>query len=287
MVGEYRSAEGAELALDQVKKAGYSDAFIVSLIDGERKSYAAGKEKINPADELYNNLKRAELARILGEKNSQEQNPEIDKPKTGTISGTDIRQVQGLVYLVQLGMYQKPRTYAKLNNLQPIYTDKIAGKGTRYMMGTYPTIAKAREENKRAANSGIKDSYVIAYYNGENISLEKAQKIESTQIQNQNPKQDLSQSSIIFMVQVGAYSQKLDLEEENKLKAAYTPRNLESRFSENMNVYLLGNYKTYKEADFLKKKLVSEGHQGIFVVAFNGDKKISVADAIKLNKSKE
>lgn len=154
------------------------------------------------------------------------------------------------------------------------------------MLGTYPTLIKAREENKRAIDAGMKDAYVIAYYNGENISLEKAQKIEPSQIQNQKTNQELSKSSVIFMVQVGAYSKKPGIEEEGKLKVLYAPRAIDYRLSENMNIYTIGNYKTYQEADFLKKKLVSEGHQGVFVVAFNGNKKITVADAIKMNENK-
>jgi cell division protein FtsN len=283
MVGEYRSAEAAEKALERVKSLGYTDAYIVSLIDGQRKSYSAGKEKLNPSDDHYNYLKRSELAKIAGDKNYQVENPVNDSPKEGFIGENSIKNTKGLVYLVQLGMYLKPITYDELKNLQPIYTDKIAGKGTRYMLGTFPSIEKARAESQRAVGSGMKDAYVIAYYNGEHISLDKAKKLDSKQLVKTNDVVVASSANIVFMVQIGAYRDKLNYNEEKKLSDEYASRAINTHFSDGMNLYTIGNYKTYKDADYLKKKLLSEGHTGVFVVAFNGNQKIPVEQAIKLN----
>jgi hypothetical protein len=85
------------------------------------------------------------------------------------------------------------------------------------------------------------------------------------------------------MVQIGAYRESLSPVEINKLKSNYAPHVVETKFSDGMNIYVVGNYKTYKEADYLKKKMISEGHSGIFVVAFNGGQKVPVDQAIKMN----
>jgi cell division protein FtsN len=285
MVGEFRSSEAAESALNKVKELGYTDAYIISMIDGQRKNYTSGKENINASDDHYKYLKRTELAKLAGEKNYavEEKDKENEKPENNNISGNNIKNTKGLVYLVQLGMFSKPVTNDKFKGLQPIYTDKIQGKGTRYMFGIFNSLSKARAESKIAVDKGISDAYVIAYYDGENISLEKAKKLESKQGNIKEEKQVVSSSNVTFMVQVGAYRESLKPAEMSKLKTTYSPHAIEIKISDNMNVYVIGNYKTYKEADYLKKKLISEGHAGVFVVAFNGSQKIPVDQAIKLN----
>jgi cell division protein FtsN len=154
------------------------------------------------------------------------------------------------------------------------------------MKGTYSSFAEAKSESQHVVDNGFPDAYVVAYLDGKHISLDKAKSTEAKQEGNTGSKTVSTNGSITFMVQIGAYREKLSTTEENKLKALYTPRNIEIKKSEDMNLYLVGNYKTYKEADYLKKKLINEGHEGVFVVAFNGEDKITVEHALKSNKNK-
>jgi hypothetical protein len=295
MAGEYRTAEAAEAALEVARKAGYPDAYILSLIDGQRKSYTAGKENLKLSDAEYNELKKNELAKISGNKaviadniskdNVKKEPVKDEAIKTGTISGNNIKNTKGLVYLVQLGMFAKPVSYAELKDLQPIYTEVIPGKGTRYMLGTYPSLSKAREESQQAVAKGISDAYVVAYLDGRQISLEKAREMENKQGPAQKTNIAETPANIIYMVQVGAYRDRLGVADEGSLKSSFAPNPIELKTTGGMNLYLLGNFKTYKEADALKKKLIAEGHSGVFVVAFNGDQKIPVAEAIKMGKN--
>jgi hypothetical protein len=39
-----------------------------------------------------------------------------------------------------------------------------------------------------------------------------------------------------------------------------------------MNIYYVGNYKTYSEAKALQKELYLKGKTDVFVIAFNGNK---------------
>ncbi|NJO88693.1 MAG: SPOR domain-containing protein [Chloroflexia bacterium] len=159
------------------------------------------------------------------------------------------------------------------------------------MLGTFGKISVAREEEEKVKKMGFKDAYVTAYYDGQHISLDKAKRVEKQQFgtvtnnttvsNNSTISNNLAAGDIVFMVQVGAYSQVLSNADENNLKSKFAPRNVNRKFASGMNVYAIGNYKTYKEADYLKKKLLGEGHQGVFVVAFEGDNKIPVGEAIK------
>jgi hypothetical protein len=286
MVGEYRTSEAADRALEKVKAFGYTDSYIISVIDGLRKSYSYGTSKINTADEHYSFLKRIELAKINGETiNNQSSDVSNDVPKTGYVAENKIQKSSGLVYLVQLGMYLKPVTYKELADLSPVYTDNIPNKGTRYMLGIFNTIGKAREESQKATNKGIKDAFVIAYNNGEHISLDKAIKLEKQQKGYVNDNHVISSSNILFMVQVGAYHDALDNAEVSQLQKSFSPRNIDKQVSGGMNIYTIGRFVTYKDAEFLKKKLIDDGHNDVFVIAFDGTEKISVGEAIKKMKN--
>ena len=50
-----------------------------------------------------------------------------------------------------------------------------------------------------------------------------------------------------------------------------------------MNLYIIGDYKSYNEAKYLKNKLHAEGNSDCFIVAFKGEEKISIGEAIKLS----
>ncbi len=204
-----------------MRKAGYPDAYIVSLVDGQRKSYTFGKENINPSADDYPGLVKTEMAKVSGGKipiveNEKKEIGETvkmetvkDEPsKTGIVEENSIKKTKGLVYLVQLGLFAKPISYAEIKNLQPVYTDIVPDKGTRYLLGTYSSLVKAREENQRVVEKGIADAYVVAYHNGSPITLEKAKELESKQ---DGTKENVSVPSgaIAFMVQLGAYREKL------------------------------------------------------------------------------
>ncbi len=285
MAGEYKTYEAAELALSKVKALGYKDAYLISLVDGNRNNLSYGQSQVRK-DEHYAYLGRMETAKIKGEKFSENKtnyNNQTDN------SGGNVANTKGLLYFVQLGMYSNPDAGSQFKSLHPIFTENVKGKGTRYMLGTYGEISVARAESQKVKRMGYKDAYITAYYNGQHISLDRAKKLENQQYGSvtnnvattNNNYNNVSKGNIVFMVQVGAYSQVLSSIDENKLKSKFAPRNVNRKFANSMNVYTIGNYKTYKEADYLKRKLLSEGHQGVFVVAFEGNSKIPVGEAIK------
>jgi len=250
------------------------------------------KTKTNPQEKTQTNKRVNNSERIKKNetKKVKENKTEISSNKTKTkeidnnLASNSIQRTSGLVYLVQLGTFMNPKTNEDLNNLEPIYTDKVSGKGTRYMMGSYSTYAKAKQGVNTAKKHGFKDAYVISYNDGEHISLDKARKMESKNGNSNNGKNSISKGNIVFMVQVGAYREALSDSELSKLKNSYLLQKINSRLVDDMNLYLIGNCDTYADADKIKKQLLKEGHEGIFVVAFNGDKKVPVEEAIELSK---
>ncbi len=272
-VGEYRSYEAADAALQHVKKMGYSDAYIISKINGKRNTYTVGKSKLVFNDK-YQQAKIHELANFSDLSYSNNQTINYGNNR-------NVKNVKGLAYFVQLGMFSKTVSAGQFKNIAPIFTENIPSKGVRYMTGSYSSIAQARAAEKTIKAKGFSDAYVVSYNNGVHISLTKAKNIEkpnsgiSTNYQNHNT------GTIKFCVQVGAYKNKLSTADYQKLSQRFSPRNVEIKYASGMNIYVIGSYKTYNEAKYLKNKLQAEGNSDCFIVAFKGKAKISVAEAIK------
>ncbi|MEN8119550.1 MAG: SPOR domain-containing protein [Bacteroidota bacterium] len=290
LVGEYRSYEAADLALKHVKKMGYNDAYIISKIDGQRESYAFGKAKL-VFNKKYNSNKIHELSAFSGVSYSDVSNSDVSNSDVSNSANQNkddgnnrnVKNVKGLAYYIQLGMFLKPVSSSDFQNIEPIFTEKIPSKGTRYMTGPYNSLVDARSAENKIKSSGIADAYIIAYNNGLNISLTKAKQIEKPGSRVNSDNNNYSSGIITFCVQVGAYKNKLNNADFLKLSNTFTPRKVEIKYSEGMNLYIIGNYKSYNEAKYLKNKLHSEGQSDCFVVAFKGETKISIGEAIKLS----
>ncbi|RLD68781.1 MAG: hypothetical protein DRI95_01980 [Bacteroidetes bacterium] len=279
LVGEYKTYEAADMALKYVKKMGYDDAYIISKINGQRKSYSLGKDKLVFNDK-YNSNKIHELSVF----SSVSYSPISSNDNKNKDDGNrNVKSIKGLAYYLQLGMFLKPVTSSEFQNIEPIFTEKIPSKGTRYMTGPYNSIAQARSAENLIKSKGFADAYIIAYNNGVNISLTKAKQIEKPGSVINSVDKSNSSGIIKFSVQVGAYKNKLSNTDFEKLNGSFSPRKVNIKYSSGMNIYIIGDYKSYNEAKFLKNKLHTEGHSDCFIVAFKGETKITIGEAIELS----
>ncbi len=279
LVGEYRTFEAADMALNYVKKMGYDDAYIISKIDGQRKSYSLGKDKLVFNDK-YNSNKIHELSVF----SSVSYSPISSSDKQNKDEGNrNVKSIKGLAYYLQLGMFLKPVSSKDFQNIEPIFTEKIPSKGTRYMTGPYNSIAQARSAENLIKSKGFADAYIIAYNNGVNISLTKAKQIEKPESDVNYDDKNNNSEIIKFSVQVGAYKNKLNNTDFEKFSGSFSPRKVNIKYSSGMNIYIIGDYKSYNEAKYLKNKLHNEGHSDCFIIAFKGETKISIGEAIKLS----
>lgn len=309
MLGEYRSIAAAEWALKKVKKLGYSDAYIVAIVAGRRASFNKVKSKINTNDAQYKQTEKIELNKLMGLKVEHKSDKIAQKGLPATennkyfVETDNVTKTKGLLYFVQLGMFMKPIDVKKqFKGLNPILKEQIKGKGTRYMLGTFGTLATAQTEAQRIKQSGYSGAYVTSYYNGKRIELDLAKKLEADQyaimkpyepnktkentkiktVEQKTPtKPIVEQQVIVFGVQIGAYSKTLSNSEIGQLKHEFSNRKINHKFNGKMNIYFVGYYDNYKEASYLNKKLKQEGHKGIFVIAFKGNNKIKITEALK------
>ena len=84
---------------------------------------------------------------------------------------------EGLIYQVQLGVYKHAVLPAIFKGLTPIY-GKTTEDGISYSTGLFEKLIDAREAKSYVLNMGLKDAFIVAYYNKRKISLAEAQKLE-------------------------------------------------------------------------------------------------------------
>ena len=82
-----------------------------------------------------------------------------------------------LVYQVQLGIYKAAVLPETFKGLTPIYS-KPTDKGICYTTGLFERLADAREANNTVHEMGLKDAFIVAYYNKKKITLAEAAKLE-------------------------------------------------------------------------------------------------------------
>ena len=84
---------------------------------------------------------------------------------------TPVEEVDGLFYTVQIGTFSSPETPESIVELSDVYFEKIDDTRYRYLVGVFREMEFARTKQEELINQGFKGAFVIAYENGDRISL--------------------------------------------------------------------------------------------------------------------
>ena len=154
----------------------------------------------------------------------------------------------------------------------------------RYSVGSFSTYDEAKEYRDKIRNEyNIKDAFIVAYLNGKRLdSLSELKYIapgvypEEEKIKTARSKvQPAHQTGRIYKVQI--YAVKNDRVDISVLKKAY---NINEEITEEKSYqwsrYTVGKFKTFAEANELRKKMVSKGLKGAFVVTYENGKRVII-----------
>jgi hypothetical protein len=155
MAGYFKSSKEALQQQTLIRKLGYSDAFVVAYQNCNRLSLAQGRL-------LESNI--TPLAQELEEK-SQFASPG-----------------QGLYYSVQVGVYNRLLSSEGQLGLPELIEAKTAKGQYRYASGKFDNVISAKERQQLAVNKGVKDAFIVAYYQGKRITLAEAKTISQSGI---------------------------------------------------------------------------------------------------------
>ena len=147
MAGYFRSSAEALQQQAVIRKLGYADAFVVAYQNCNRLSLAQGRA-------LEKNI-------ALTTGNLATQRP---------FSGPGI----GLYYTVQVGVYNRPLKSETQLGLTELIEAKTAKGQYRYASGKFDNLKSAKTRQQEAVAKGIKDAFIVAYYQGKRIDLAQA-----------------------------------------------------------------------------------------------------------------
>lgn len=183
--GLFTKYEEAIQARNEIRTKGYSDAFVVVYVNGEKLTgeqardilaQAKGKETINV--ELVSGISTTEpLADIT--------TAGADTPKPNTeyyndpeaAEAAQVEVIMGLFYTVQVGVYSKPVKLDQLFNLSELNSELTESGVIRYTTGRFGDLAAATNRKELAREKGVSDAFITAYYNGKRISLSDAKNV--------------------------------------------------------------------------------------------------------------
>ncbi len=192
--GIFKQYRNALEAKTKIRARGYSDAFVVAYIDGERLTGAQAQDilrqaRVNEgvtAEEIAQNKAAENPGKQASATKSTDEIAKIDAIQTKNIDyysdpeaaqATQVEVTPGLFYTVQVGVYSKPVKLDKLFNLVELNSELTASKFIRYTSGRYSSVKNATVRKSEAIAKGVTDAFITAYYNGVRISLTRAQEL--------------------------------------------------------------------------------------------------------------
>lgn len=218
----------------------------------------------------------------------------------------DVQLPDGVVYKVQVGAFRNPIPSETFRGFAPIVGESTGAGLTRYTAGLFKEFTNADEAKVAIRELGYSDAFVVAYKNGERISLAEARGGSTTNIAqgettvattptsvSDNPLNvtnlpvkeladgesiDVSsvadRAPLFYTVQIGVYSSEVapeDLFNISPINSDLTPSGLIR--------YSTGVFNTVADASAAKDQIVAIGIQDAFVTAYQQGKRISVSEA--------
>ncbi len=292
--GMFSNLPEAQTARDFFRGNGQADAFITAYCNGERISVRQAMAYIRRGTGCDNQpLPESQLAEngVGSERNV------IPDAQQG-----NLKQITGLLYTVQVGVYRTLVPASRLYNLSPLYYDTIGRRLIRYSVGIYNNRNDAADACRTIIERGIKDAFVIPYFNKRRISIEESTRLQRERgeevlvkgefvnakpgsgpaIISQQPSLNLSneeKANVKLKVQIGVFRKDVPVETMNIfLKLA--PKGIDvSKSADGLTTYTIGNFNTLAEVENLRREAIAAGLEDAFVVGFAGNRKISVEQA--------
>lgn len=184
--GLFNTFNMANEAKNAIRTIGYPDAFVVAFYNGKRININEARAMAGGAPMASNeNANQSATTSSNQENSSTTTSAKLPEPKANVqlvedgIS-TDVNKIKGVFFTVQVGVYSKPITADQLNNVTPLNSERTANGLIRYTSGVYPNLTDANAAKDRIKTLGITDAFVIAYANGNRVSVDEAVKFIAT-----------------------------------------------------------------------------------------------------------
>ncbi len=293
--GLFNSFNMANEAKNSIRSIGYSDAFVVAFYNGKRIGVSEARAMIDDNVVAENNFSIEENTTPTNtntETPSNTSTNELEKITTEEVKdgvSTDVRNIDGVFYAVQVGVYSKPVTAGQLSNVSPLNSERLESGLIRYTSGNFKNLNDANAAKDRIRAQGIADAFVVAYNGGRRVPVAEATQLlkssgtesETTTI-NQVDEEENSLDGIAETVENENVEMETPIEEESTITETETETETEtsekSYSGEDLNIEFKVKLGEYEEdvpvedaARFLQLtgrgvKNYEEGNKTIYVI---------------------
>jgi len=180
--GLFNTFNMANEAKNSIRSIGYNDAFVVAFMNGKRININEAKAILD-GNEVDKENFTVDTENNTTNFNNNNQNTTENKVVTEEVKdgvSTDVRNIDGVFFAVQVGVYSKPVTSGQLNNVSPLNSERTNSGLIRYTSGVYKNLSDANAARDRIRNIGITDAFVVAYNGGNKILVAQASQMLSS-----------------------------------------------------------------------------------------------------------
>lgn len=101
------------------------------------------------------------------------------KATSSTNTGSDNSKISSaIVYRIQIGVYKNPISTDVFKGLSPVFSEAFSG-GIKYFAGAFTVYKDALNAKEYIKSMGLTDAFVVAYFNGNRVSVEDARNHEN------------------------------------------------------------------------------------------------------------
>jgi hypothetical protein len=180
--GNFDKVENANAVKNDLRRLGYNDAFVVVYYNGKRISLGEALSIMNEQGKTVD-PNAPQTAGITTEANV----PKAAAPVQGTVIAAqenvvvtrELEQINGLLYTIQIGVYNKQITRKQILSLKPIFTERLNNGLFRYTAGIYSNADRLITDKRKVVDFGVKDAFVSAYLNGKRIPFSEGKKLQA------------------------------------------------------------------------------------------------------------
>ncbi len=192
-----------------------------------------------------------------------------NEKKQVTISSENI-----IVYRVQIGAWKKPLDQAIFKGVNNVIPIKGKDGWIRYTTGSFVDYKEAVNYMNQMRARGFEDAFISTYKDGERIGLDIAIKTDK---EISEKSKNLTESKILFLVQIGIFSNSLTVEDQNKMQKLdnVNKQKLGPKFFQ----YFIGSYSDFSDAPRRLKEAQDLGFKDAFILAKKDGQRITVEEA--------
>ncbi len=169
--GNFNKIENANAVKNDLRGLGYGDAFVVAYYNGKRVSLAEAFELLNKEGKTVD-ANAPQTAGITLNTNIPATANAAPLEKVEVTN--ELEKVNGLLYTIQIGVYNRQVSKQQLLGLKPIFTEQLPNGLYRYTAGIYNTTERLIADKQKVINFGVRDAFVSAYLNGKKITFADA-----------------------------------------------------------------------------------------------------------------